>query len=101
VSRTDLPLFSWSPPPCRVLAFPLPSRVGKIRHVALKLSAKATDRHAAYYRDQVEDGIRSQFRKLGIGVEDQDRELAAFWSHVRNEINRIAYHYRDQGGEAS
>lgn len=98
----DLPLFRWSPPPCRVLPYPLTRRVGKIRDVALKLSEKATEKHAAYYQSQVDDALRKQMIRIGLDDAAQDRALAAFWSCVRNEINRLAYHYRDdQGDEAS
>jgi hypothetical protein len=95
------PLFHWTPPPCRLLAFPLSRRIGKIRDVALKLSGKATDKHADYYRQQVEEALRKHLAKIDVVGEDQDREIAHFWSSVRNEMSRLAYHYRDRGGEAS
>ena len=33
--------------------FPLDKRIGKIRSTATKMLAKTTDRHAAFYREQV------------------------------------------------
>lgn len=85
-------LFNWSPPPCQMLAFPLNKQVGKIRNVAHKLSNKATDKHAAYYRIQVDEALRSHLAKASVAPDEQARQITAFWSAVRNEMQRLACH---------
>ncbi|TXH81191.1 MAG: hypothetical protein E6Q77_08660 [Rhizobium sp.] len=87
---TDLPLFAWHPP-CRVLTFPMASRVGKIRDVASKMLDKATDRHADYYRKQVTEALIAQLDRIGVPEHEQDEQLGAFWHAVQNEMIRQCY----------
>ncbi|WP_413709152.1 DUF6074 family protein [Rhizobium sp. Rhizsp82] len=87
----DLPLFTWKPPPCRFLVFPLTSRVGKIRDTASKLLDKATSRHRLYYRSQVSDALCAQLQKLAVPERDIEREIASFWRLVDQETRRQAY----------
>ncbi|AZO39644.1 MAG: hypothetical protein EOS81_10680 [Mesorhizobium sp.] len=87
-------LLDWNPP-CQVIAFPLVSRVGRIREVATKMLAKSTDRHAESYRDQVTTGLLGHLGRLGISESEQDEQLGAFWAAVQAEIIRQTY----QGGQ--
>ena len=88
MSHTDLPLFAWSPPPCDVRAFPLDRRIGKVRDVARKLRVKATEKHAAQYRDQVEVALLHGLEKSGVPGDRHAAELARFWRAVAAEMAR-------------
>lgn len=89
MSITDLPLFSWKPPACTMIPFPMVNRVGKIRDVAAKLLDKPTERHAEYYCKQVTDGLVAQFEKIGLSEEQQSEQIGAFWSRVHQEASRL------------
>lgn len=88
MSHADLPLFAWSPPACDVRAFPLDRRLGKVRDVARKLLTKATDKHAAQYRDQVEAALLHGLEKCGVPADRHGAELARFWRAVATEMAR-------------
>lgn len=88
---TDLPLFSWMQP-CKFIPFPMVNRVGKIRDVAAKMLDKPTDRHAGYYREQVNAGLLKQFAAIGLPEELQHEQLSLFWEKVRDEMIRQTYH---------
>ncbi|NEJ57500.1 DUF6074 family protein [Rhizobium ruizarguesonis] len=87
---TDLPLFAWQPP-CKIVAFPMVARVGKIRDVARKLASKTTDRHADHYVSLITEGLQVQFSKIGIPEHEQDEQIGAFWTKVDQEVARISY----------
>ncbi len=87
---TDLPLFAWQPP-CKLIAFPMVNRVGKIRDVARKMIDKATDRHADYYQRQVTEALICQLEKLGLSEIEQDAQIGAFWCKVEQEMIRQTY----------
>ena len=93
-------LFTWHPA-CRIIAFPLVSRVGKIRDVAEKMLAKSTDRHAASYRDQVTSALLNHLTRLGVPEMQQDEQLGAFWEAVQAEIIRQTYRGQRPGGGAA
>lgn len=93
-------LFDWTPP-CRVIAFPLIHRVGKIRDVASKMLAKSTDRHAESYRDQVTTGLLGHLARLGMPEHERDEQLGAFWTAVDIEIIRLTYRGSRPGGNAA
>ncbi|MDX0581955.1 hypothetical protein GOD01_03365 [Sinorhizobium medicae] len=86
----DLPLFEWRPP-CKVIAFPMVSRVGKIRDVARKMMDKASERHAEYYQRQVTEGLIAQLVKIGLSEIEQDEQIGAFWTKVEQEMVRMTY----------
>ncbi|AFL53997.1 hypothetical protein ABIE78_006374 [Sinorhizobium fredii] len=86
----DLPLFAWQPP-CKLIAFPMANRVGKIRDVARKLAEKTTERHAGYYAKQVTDGLTAHFDRLGIPPHERDQQIDAFWTKVEQEVLRLTY----------
>ncbi|ESY51586.1 MULTISPECIES: DUF6074 family protein [unclassified Mesorhizobium] len=96
--QRDLPLFECAARPCQILAFPLACRVGKVRDVATKLSGKTTEKHAVSYRLQVDVGLRTHLAKTRLRPEAIDAEVAAFWSSVRIEMQRIAYRDHGRGG---
>jgi hypothetical protein len=84
-----------------VVLFPLASRTAKVRDVATKMIAKATDRHAVYYREQVNDALRLQLERRGVSADDCARELTAFWEAVRCEILAQVYRRRYPGDDAA
>jgi hypothetical protein len=96
----DLPLFTWQPAECLLLAFPLNRQVGKVRDVARKLLDKSTDRHAEYYRCQITDALIRKLTKLGIPERVQDEQISAFWSAVELETARLTYRGQRPGGAA-
>lgn len=94
-------LFDWTPP-CQIIVFPMAKRVGRIRSTAEKMLAKATERAASSYRDQVTDGILRGLSRAGVPETEQDEQLGAFWEAVQEEMIRQTY-YGDQrpGGNAA
>ena len=88
MSITELPLFAWQPPACEILPFPMSKRTGKIRDVAAKLLAKSTERHADYYRKQVNESLAAGFERIGIAADEQERQIADFWQRVEAEMRR-------------
>lgn len=90
MTHGDLPLFAWQPP-CKVIAFPLVHRVGKVRDVARKMIEKSTDRHAAFYQRQVTEALVAHLERLGIPENQQDEQIVAFWRKVENEMARLCY----------
>ena len=100
----DLPLFAWIPPAqpeCIFMTFPLDRQTGKVRAVAAKLLDKRTDRHAAFYRSQVDEAIRKRLTRLGISQREQKRQAAAFWLAVDVEIARLTFRGQRPGGSAA
>ena len=98
--HTDLPLFAWQPP-CRLIAFPMVNRVGKIRDVAGKMLDKTTDRHADHYRSQVNEALVKQFEKIGLAENEIEQQLAGFWLKVGDEMTRLTYQGHGTGGNAA
>lgn len=91
MSHSDLPLFTWKPSACRLIAFPMVNRVGKIRDVARKMLDKSTDRHAEYYQKQVTEALIGQLEKIGLSEIEQDEQIGAFWCKVEQEMIRQSY----------
>lgn len=96
----NLPLFTWQPPACAFIAFPLDKQVGKVRKVARKLLTKTTDRHEDQYRGQVADALIRRFQKLGVSEIEQDEQIGRFWSAVELEVMRLSYRASQPGGTA-
>lgn len=96
---TELPLFAWQPP-CKLIAFPMIYRVGKIRDVAFKMMDKTTDRHAEHYRGQVNEALIRQLEKIGLSEMEVDEQLGAFWQKVQAEMIRMSYQGHGAGGAA-
>ncbi|MGR9169608.1 DUF6074 family protein [Rhizobium sp. KDH_Rht_773_N] len=86
---TSLPLFSWQPPECEVIPFPMVKRVRKIRETAMKWLEKPTERSADHYQRQVTEAMESGFKKLGLPDIQIDEQVGAFWSAVDREARRI------------
>lgn len=93
------------PPPsdrdCKIIAFPLVKRVGKVRDVASKLLEKSTERHAEYYRTQVTDALFKQLEKIGLSELEQDEQVGAFLSAVDMEMYRLTYRLNNPGGRSA
>ena len=96
----QMDLLDWKPA-CRIIAFPLVNRIGRIREVAGKLHEKSTDRAVDYYRRQVTEGMIGHLDRLGIPERDQDEELGAFWTAVDLEIARLTYRSQRPGGDVA
>lgn len=86
----DLPLFRWTPP-CKIMVFPFPNRLGKVRHVASKMLSKTSDRQAAHYRSQTTEALSYQLSDLGVSQEEQDVQIEQFWAMVSQEMIRQSY----------
>lgn len=88
--HTDLPLFAWQPS-CKLIAFPLSRRTGKVRDVARKMIEKSTDRHAAFYQRQVTEALIGQLERIGVPESQQNEQINAFWKKVEIEMARLCY----------
>jgi hypothetical protein len=95
----DLPLFRWTPP-CRVMAFPLDKRIGRVRSVAEKLVGKRGHTADAYWRQTVK-ALAGQMERAGIPKAEIDIELRAFFDAVQAEMIRLTYRGRRPGGDAA
>lgn len=100
MQHDELPLFNWQPSR-QVIVFPMTRRVGRIRDVAVKMLDKPTDRAAAFYRDQVTDGLLRSLARAGIPDDEQDEQIGAFWSAVQAEMIRLTYRGQRPGGNAA
>lgn len=83
----DLPLFAWTPPAARVIAFPADRRIGKIRRVVEVLSGRSGKGFDRYWSDTVTT-MRAQMETAGLLPADIDRELEAFATSVQRELDR-------------
>jgi hypothetical protein len=90
MTHDDLPLFRWVPP-CKLIVFPFPNRLGKIRHVASKMLSKTSDRQAAHYRNQTTEALAYQLSEIGVSQEEQIIQIDEFWSKVTAEMVRQSY----------
>jgi hypothetical protein len=90
----------WTPPACRIIAFPLVNRVGRIREVAAKLSTKSKA-GADFYMRQVSEGLFVQLDRVGVPEHAQDEQIGAFWSAVEIEVARLTYRGQRPGGDAA
>lgn len=95
---SDTPLLAWQPPR-QVIPFPLASRTGRIRDVAMKMMDKPTDRSAAHYRNQVTEALILQMEKIGLPENEQDEQLGEFWERVQAEMIRLTYSGHRTGGD--
>lgn len=95
-TSTGLPLFDWQPA-CKVLAFPMVNRVGKIRDVASKMLTKVTDSHQEWYIKQVSESLAIHLGKIGLSEMEVDEQIRAFWTKVDAEMTRLT-HARSVGG---
>lgn len=85
----DLPLFRWTPP-CKVIAFPLDKRIGRVRQVASKLLGKKGQAADTYWRQTVTTMIR-QMERAGIPKGEIDAEVRSFFHAVHRELVRLSY----------
>lgn len=99
-NKSDLPPFTWQPPSCKLIAFPLDRRVGKIRDVAIKLMDKSTERHANSYRLQVSEALAVHLSKLGLSEDEQAVQISVFFKKVQDEVARLTYRGSRPGGAA-
>lgn len=100
MQHDEITLFNWQPNR-QVIVFPMIKRIGRIRDVAAKMLDKPTDRAAAFYRDQVTDGLLRSLARAGIPEQEQDEQLGAFWSAVDSEMTRLTYRGSRPGGSAA
>ena len=71
--------------PCRVVAFPLARRIGRIREVVRKLNGKSRAA-GAFYERQVTEGLLTHLDRLGVDEAEQDRQIDSFWVQVNVEV---------------
>lgn len=84
MQHDQLPLFKWKEQrrEFSLILFPMSARVGRVREVAERLRAKPTAKAAAYYREQVETGMRDSLARLGFAPEQQERQVRLFMAAV-------------------
>jgi hypothetical protein len=80
--------------------FPLDKRIGKIRSTAEKMLAKTTERHAAFYREQVTAALSAQLEKNGADEIECRMQLSAFWRRVQAEMMARTFQGTQPGGAA-
>ncbi len=85
----DLPLFAWQPP-CKLIAFPLIKRIGKIRRCAEVLEGKHGKDAEGYWRQQVRY-MAEQLERTGCGPDEVRRQVAEFQQAVQCEMVRRSY----------
>lgn len=86
---------------CQFIPFPMARRIGKIREVAAKMLQKHSDRHAAYYREQVTNALLGHFEKIHLAKVEHKELVEAFWSEVEREMSRQSVRRpRDPNGAA-
>jgi hypothetical protein len=81
-----------------VIIFPLVKRVGKVRHTAVKLSAKHGDDATLYWK-QVVASQRKHLQRVGLSPEEIEAELRSFFDAVQCQMARMV-HERYPGGAA-
>lgn len=86
---TTLPLFAWEPP-CKLIAFPLTARIGKVRRCAEVLETKQGNDATGYWRHQVRLMV-DQLEKAGTSPDEINRQIAEFQQAVQNELVRRSY----------
>ncbi|WP_146260551.1 DUF6074 family protein [Sinorhizobium medicae] len=96
--RNTMPLFNLTPP-CKLIAFPLVHRVGKIRRVAEVYCRKEGNERKGYWNAQINQ-LADHLARLGYPESEIERQLDAFKEAVRCELNRIAYEGHGTGGAA-
>lgn len=95
----QMDLLNWTPPR-KVLVFPLTRRIGRIRHVAEKLSAKHGFMAETYWKQTVST-LRNQMERVGIPEDEIEAELRAFFFAVQSELTRMGQdHHGHPGGAA-
>lgn len=85
----DLPLFAWQPP-CKLIAFPLINRVGKIRRCAEVLEGKTGKDADGYWRAQVRQ-LSEHLERIGCPVDEIERQVREFQDAVQSELIRRCY----------
>ncbi|QGA57247.1 DUF6074 family protein [Brucella sp. 2280] len=98
MKKNDLPLFAWTPP-CKVLVFPLESRIGKVRRTASMLYRKHGEDAELYWK-QVIAANRKHLERIGLSEKEVWTEIAAFSQAVQSELVRISLEWKDTGGVA-
>lgn len=83
----DLPLFAWKPE-CKIIAFPLNKRVGKIRRVAEVWSRKRGGDQKSYWGTQL-NTLGRTLERIGYSEEQINAELDLFRDAVSSQISRM------------
>jgi hypothetical protein len=83
---------------CRVVAFPLARRIGRIREVARKLNGKSRAA-ASCYELQVTGGMLAHLERLGVDEAEQERQIDSFWAEVNMEVSTLICGSGQSGGD--
>ncbi|SOC94017.1 hypothetical protein SAMN05216358_4217 [Rhizobium sp. AN5] len=78
------------PQPFKLIVFPLPAQIGKVRHVAGKYLDQPNQEAQARYWRVIVDNIRKMLTKHGCTDAEISRHVLAFREAVQKEINRRA-----------
>ncbi|RVH37649.1 DUF6074 family protein [Sinorhizobium meliloti] len=85
----ELPLFRWDPP-CKIIAFPLINRVGKIRRCAEVLESKNGRDADGYWRHQIRL-LAEQLGRSGCDEAEVRQQIYEFQQAVQNELVRRTF----------
>ncbi|UCI17021.1 DUF6074 family protein [Mesorhizobium sp. B2-1-8] len=95
----QLSLLDWTPP-CKVVAFPLAKRSGKVRRVAEVLSTKHGAAATNYWKQTIA-AIAGQMQRAGIDHDAINSELRDFHDAVQRELWTLAGQGQRPGGSAA
>lgn len=84
---SDLPLFSWAPPPCQIIAFPQAKRIGKVRHIVGKLENQSEKQRHNYWGGTLFE-LERKLQEIGFPKTVIAAEIKAFTDAVNSEIRR-------------
>ncbi|MER9169855.1 DUF6074 family protein [Mesorhizobium australicum] len=95
----QLDLLDWTPP-CKVIAFPMVKRIGKVRRVADVLAVKRGAAATNYWKQTVST-LAGQMARAGIDPDTINRELRQFHDAVQRELWLRSGHDQRPGGSAA
>ncbi|MGP4686529.1 DUF6074 family protein [Agrobacterium pusense] len=78
------------PPPFKLIVFPLPAQIGRVRHVADKYLDQPNQEARARYWRVIVDNLRKWLTKHGCTDAEISGHVLAFREAVQKEINRRA-----------
>ncbi|SDP46084.1 hypothetical protein SAMN05428967_2222 [Phyllobacterium sp. YR620] len=85
----DLPLFTWQPPVCSVIPFPVQRRIGEIRKAAQSIAGAKSDRDGDFKWNRALGAFHQRMKKAGLPADVIEREINGFHILVYTECLRI------------
>lgn len=86
----DAPLFNFdfTPPPCKVIIFPIAARVGKARHIAEKIASRGSKEQRQSYWNLVKKNLVDELVKRGLSHVEVATEVQALHDTVQAEMRK-------------